>query len=81
MLDPREVDRVLEVAVDELFDRRSLEVERRTILRQPAEVPFFRLAGEKVWGATAMVLAEFACLAGVVPAPPWPDRGPAAQRP
>jgi hypothetical protein len=33
------------------------------------DVPYFALAGEKVWGATAMVLSEFLCLLGSPPDP------------
>jgi hypothetical protein len=29
------------------------------------DMPFFDLDGEQVWGATAMVLAEFAAVLGV----------------
>src|SRR5215471_4649974 len=54
-----EVARILEVAVDDLLDpARLISIER---LRdgQRAIVPAFRIDGEDVWGATAMVLAEF----------------------
>jgi 8-oxo-dGTP pyrophosphatase MutT (NUDIX family) len=55
---PEEVDRILEVRLDELLDAQRLGESR--MLRQGIEydVPHFALAGEHVWGATAMVLAE-----------------------
>ena len=33
------------------------------------DMPFFDLDGEQVWGATAMVLAEFAAVLGVLVEP------------
>jgi 8-oxo-dGTP pyrophosphatase MutT (NUDIX family) len=57
-----EVDRILEVSVGDLIDPAR---RRHTVLRRDGvemEVPYFDLDGEQVWGATAMVLAEFATL-------------------
>ena len=34
-------------------------------------VPYFELLSERVWGATAMVLAELLALLGAAPADPW----------
>jgi len=42
----------------------------REIAGQDREVPFFHLEGEKVWGATAMILAELLWLIGAAP-DPW----------
>jgi 8-oxo-dGTP pyrophosphatase MutT (NUDIX family) len=61
-----EVARLLEVAVDDLNDPRN--VQRETQTREAAgrkydvEVPYFAIDGHKVWGATAMALAEFLAL-------------------
>ena len=33
--------------------------------------PYFELCGERVWGATAMILAELLTLLGAAPADPW----------
>lgn len=57
--DPTEVERIIEVPVDELLDRRNhgthtFHNEGRTIRARA-----FRVAGEIIWGATAMILAEF----------------------
>lgn len=68
--DRREVARVLEVSLDDLRDPERLTVETRVRRSKPVQVPFFRLAGEKVWGATAMVLSEFLCLFDAGP-DPW----------
>ena len=62
-----EVARILEVDLDELLaPERLVSIERqrdgRTII-----VPAFHAAGDEIWGATAMVLAEFLTLLGWVP--------------
>ena len=72
--DHREVERILEVPLAELCDPGALDVERRTYSQQTIEVPFFLLEGEKVWGATAMVLSELLCVLGFHP-DPWKPRG------
>ena len=66
MAAPEEVARLLEVPLALLEDEDTIRYERRTFERQnrlvDVEVPFFDVHGEKVWGATAMVLAEFLAL-------------------
>jgi 8-oxo-dGTP pyrophosphatase MutT (NUDIX family) len=61
-----EVARILEVPIDALRDpsrvkreARQREYEGRTYA---IDVPYFEVAGEMVWGATAMALAEFLAL-------------------
>jgi 8-oxo-dGTP pyrophosphatase MutT (NUDIX family) len=58
-----EVARLLEVSVDRLGDPAIIKRETRTREREGrtvhVDVPYFEIEGEKVWGATAMVLAEF----------------------
>jgi len=58
-----EVARIIHAAVRALRDPAltGREVRQRTRSGQvvDVEVPFFAVDGEKVWGATAMVLAEF----------------------
>lgn len=58
----REVARVLEVPVDTLRDPGRVREETWTLAGRDYLVPFFRIDGETVWGATAMVLAEFLAL-------------------
>ena len=58
-----EVARLLEVPLSQLADPAVVARETRLLRRggapEPVDVPFFALDGEKVWGATAMILAEF----------------------
>jgi len=61
-----EVARIIEAPVSVLNDPRSRKREMRTrsVHGQTIEVdvPFYDIGGEKVWGATAMVLAEFCAI-------------------
>lgn len=64
-LEPGEVDRIIEAPVDQLLDPRR---HRRTVRARDGiefDMPYFDLDGEQIWGATAMVLAEFAAVLGV----------------
>jgi 8-oxo-dGTP pyrophosphatase MutT (NUDIX family) len=57
---PGEVAAIIEVPLDHLLDQ-SLRTEELWQLRGvDVTVPFFQLDGYKVWGATAMMLSEFA---------------------
>ncbi len=64
-----EVARILEVSLDELCDPSRLGVERQVHGSRAYEVPYLLVGGEKVWGATAMILSEFLCLLGSEPSP------------
>jgi 8-oxo-dGTP pyrophosphatase MutT (NUDIX family) len=61
-----EVARIIEAPVSMLSDARVVKREMRTrsVNGQSIEVdvPFYDIDGEKVWGATAMVLAEFGAM-------------------
>lgn len=61
-----EVARIIEAPVWRLCDAGTVRREARTrqIDGAPAEieVPFYDVQGEKVWGATAMVLSEFCAI-------------------
>ncbi len=65
-----EVARILEVPIDDLADPSRQAIERRTIASREYVIPFIDIDGFKVWGATAMVLAEFLTLLGSAP-DPW----------
>ena len=65
-----EVDRILEAPLDLLADARNYSVEVRSFRGSDYRVPFVLVEGEKVWGATAMVLAEFLSMIGSAP-DPW----------
>lgn len=59
---PEEVAEVLEVPLSHLLDSRHRDRETRTIRGKLVEVPFYSFRQHKIWGATAMVLAEFLAL-------------------
>jgi len=55
---PEEVEEVIEVPLAHLQDPKNIHEEVWTIRGIPVRVPFFLFKGNKIWGATAMVLAE-----------------------
>ena len=61
-----EVARIIEAPVSALNDPSTIkrEIRTRVVNGQSIEidVPFYDIDGEKVWGATAMVLAEFCAI-------------------
>jgi 8-oxo-dGTP pyrophosphatase MutT (NUDIX family) len=57
--DHREVERVVEIAVRDLLEPGCVKRTTRERDNRLYEVPYFDLAGEQVWGATAMILSEF----------------------
>ncbi len=60
-----EVARILEVAIDDLLNPASFKYTRRERGGLGlSSVPGFHIAGVEIWGATAMVLAEFLVLLG-----------------
>ncbi|MBC7260624.1 MAG: CoA pyrophosphatase [Chloroflexi bacterium] len=60
--DPKEVLQVIEVPLHLLLDASTRQVETHFRDNQRFEVPVYRIASYKVWGATAMILAEFLAL-------------------
>jgi 8-oxo-dGTP pyrophosphatase MutT (NUDIX family) len=63
----REVDRLLELPLSRLNQPDAVAWEERERSRPPygvMDVPYYDVHGERVWGATAMVLAEFLDLLG-----------------
>ncbi len=62
--DDAEVDRILEIPVATLLDPRTIEWHEMTRGPIPVLAPAFVVDEAVVWGATAMVLAEFLALAG-----------------
>jgi 8-oxo-dGTP pyrophosphatase MutT (NUDIX family) len=70
MPEAREVAAIIEAPLAELRDPSRLhweQFQRRGLL---TDYPYFDLAGHRVWGATAMVLGEFACLWDEAHSPP-----------
>ncbi|MGC8836808.1 MAG: NUDIX hydrolase [Anaerolineae bacterium] len=61
--DPTEVAQVIQTPLRVLLDPGARQWEERPVRGVLARVPYFAIEGHKVWGATAMVLSEFAaCL-------------------
>ncbi len=54
----REVAEIIEIPVGHLMDNDNIRNENRIIRGQRIQIPFFHYRGNKVWGATAMVLCE-----------------------
>jgi 8-oxo-dGTP pyrophosphatase MutT (NUDIX family) len=59
-----EVARILEIGVDELLDPEHFGTTERHRDGVAFTVPAFRIRGVEIWGATAMVLAEFLAVLG-----------------
>jgi 8-oxo-dGTP pyrophosphatase MutT (NUDIX family) len=56
---PEEVAEIIEVPVSHLRDPRTVRRETWKVRGEPTDVPFYAFGPHKIWGATAMVLAEF----------------------
>lgn len=56
---PEEVAEVIEMPLSHLTNSRNVHRETWMIGGQPVKVPFYSFERHKIWGATAMVLAEF----------------------
>ena len=57
-----EVAEIIEVPLARLTDPSIVRSEDWTLAGRTVEVPFFAFGPHKIWGATAMVLAEFLAL-------------------
>lgn len=57
--DPVEVAGVLEFPLPQLLDNTIKATERWNLRGLEADVPFYRIHGQTVWGATAIILSEF----------------------
>jgi 8-oxo-dGTP pyrophosphatase MutT (NUDIX family) len=65
---PDEVAEVIVLPLDHVADPRHQQREMWTLSDRTASIPFFEFQGHKIWGATAMVLAEFLALLELPPA-------------
>lgn len=54
-----EVGRILQVPLAHLLDPATRTTETRLLSGRDVDVPYYDVAGHTVWGATAMMLAEF----------------------
>lgn len=68
--DDSEVARILEPQIVELADPARHGIRSGTHAESPPLIPYFRVEDLEVWGATAMVLAEFLAVLGATP-DPW----------
>lgn len=59
-----EVARILEIDLDHLFEASAVVETEHTRDGRLLQIPAFKVDGEEVWGATAMVLAEFLTVLG-----------------
>jgi 8-oxo-dGTP pyrophosphatase MutT (NUDIX family) len=59
-----EVERIVEAPISKLAEGAWLKRERRDRDGTTIEVPYFDLDGAKLWGATAMVVAELLAVLG-----------------
>lgn len=62
-----EVARILAIAVNDLIDPAHRSIVRRARDGYQVDAPAFRIGSDEIWGATAMVLAEFLALLGWKP--------------
>lgn len=58
----QEVDEIIEIPLDHLRDPQNIRREIWTLRKTETEVPFYFFEEHKIWGATAMVLAELIAL-------------------
>ena len=61
-LNADEVESLFTISLDTLSDESLWRSEERQFGGQTVNIPYLALGGEKVWGATAMILAELAAL-------------------
>ncbi|MCX6043925.1 MAG: CoA pyrophosphatase [Chloroflexi bacterium] len=61
-LDPREVDKLIEAPVLDLLNPANQRREEWQLWGRVAQVPFFRIQDQTIWGATAMMLSELFAL-------------------
>ncbi|MGZ5488293.1 MAG: NUDIX hydrolase, partial [Candidatus Aminicenantales bacterium] len=61
-IQPEEVEEVIEAQVEHLADPGTVRRETWHYGGRDVEVPFYAYDGHKIWGATAMVLAELLAL-------------------
>jgi 8-oxo-dGTP pyrophosphatase MutT (NUDIX family) len=68
-IDPYEVAQLLEVPIHELLDEQNRRTEIWQLRGRVANVPFYAIQGQKIWGATAMMLGELLAIPAVRQAP------------
>lgn len=56
--DAREVDKVIEVSIDEFLDPHIISLDDITVRGFKVSAPTYNVQGYKIWGATALMVAE-----------------------
>jgi 8-oxo-dGTP pyrophosphatase MutT (NUDIX family) len=56
--DPREVDTIFEISVDEIMNPEIITEELLNVRGVEVQAPIYSIQNHKVWGATAMMIAE-----------------------
>jgi 8-oxo-dGTP pyrophosphatase MutT (NUDIX family) len=56
--DPREVDKVVEIALDEITNPNIMGRKTLNVRGVEVDAPFYDIQGHTVWGATAMMISE-----------------------
>ena len=57
--DPAEVQYLIEESLDELLSEVNHKTKTMTLFGNEVIVPYFDIAGNHIWGATAMIISEF----------------------
>ena len=65
---PHEVAELVEVPISHFFDAATWREERREVEGALRRIPYFAVGAHKVWGATAIILAEFVTAVEETPA-------------
>jgi 8-oxo-dGTP pyrophosphatase MutT (NUDIX family) len=58
--DKREVEKIIKFPVSILFDRSKIKTFTKTVRGTTVTAPYYDFEGNQIWGATAMILNEFA---------------------
>lgn len=64
--DSSEVQFIIESSLSHMLDPRNRDSEMVYRHGRSIETPFYRVDGEKIWGATAMIMSEFLQLASML---------------
>ena len=64
--DPAEVQYLIEESLDEILSEVNHKTKSMTLFGNEVTVPYFDIRGNHIWGATAMIMSEFAEIAGRV---------------
>ena len=57
--DTSEVQYLIEESLDELLNEENHKTSMMSVLGRDIRVPYFDIQGNRIWGATAMILSEF----------------------